>query len=156
MGARNAFAGVAVSRRFLTVSLKDPQSLYIAQSRYALASRDPAISSQTLLDSIVDRLQRAHHCTVKASRGSDLSTLIKENSSFKLDKMRSTIKNAGNGLFLTEGKIHQHEVVTLFPGLIYHVPYGKYMSTTHFLYRSSSSSNSRNSNRVPSENRNIS
>lgn len=152
MGARNAFTGVTISCRFLTISIKDPQALYITQSRYALASRDPGISSQTLLDSIIERLQRAHRCTVKGSRGSDLSTLIKENTSFKLDKVRSTIKNAGNGLFLTDGKIHQHEVVTLFPGLIYQVPYGKYISTKQVIDSiSDTSSNSTKSNSIPSE-----
>lgn len=52
-----------------------------------------------------------------------LEELIRQHCDFRLRRLPSTLPGAGLGLFLTSGKVKEGAVLTLYPGLIYRIPY---------------------------------
>ena len=52
-----------------------------------------------------------------------LEALIEQHCAFRLRRLPSTLPGAGLGLFLTSGKVKEGAVLTLYPGLIYRIPY---------------------------------
>jgi len=52
-----------------------------------------------------------------------LEDLITQHFQFRLCRLPSTVRGAGMGLFLSSGKVQEGAVLTLYPGLIYRVPF---------------------------------
>lgn len=68
--------------------------------------------SSTRASELQHRLEQQH-----------LEELIRQHCDFRLRRLPSTLPGAGLGLFLTTGKVKEGAVLTLYPGLIYRIPY---------------------------------
>lgn len=106
--------------RLSITSLRDILTPFPLSPRTGCGSpKDPP---RGLTSRVLDRLERAHHCLTRAD-AHNVDELIRDTHRHRIQRMPSTLLNAGDGLFLSEGRIKSGDVLTLFPGLIYQIPY---------------------------------
>ncbi len=109
--------------------LFDKQTLWGAKT--GIGSKHPFPPQAT--ESLLDKLEKAHYCTthlahhyphrLRHQHHAALEELVDEHWKFKLERRPSTLPNAGLGLFLTRGQVQAGDVLTLYPGLWYRIPY---------------------------------